>query len=141
MSPRNFAAPNRVAILVQMPRWNYLKLGWVATWPDPAASVPSGPQIRQFVLAKQGAGGERVQIVRALDDATAVTEIALDGMVASIQMLGDFPARHALETGLDCPTPNLVCRTFAFHPALENACPRPQRHFCASCRRCQINTE
>jgi len=92
-----------------------LHLRPVAPRTNPTAPIPDGAQLHQLLFSKQRSGGERIQMVGALNHATAAAEIALDRVMAPPQLLCDFATGYALETCLDCPTPDLIGWTYAPH--------------------------
>src|SRR5262245_4133886 len=81
-------------------------------------------------------------MIGALNHATTAAEIALDRVMAPTQLLRDLAAGYALETCLDCPTPDLIGWTFASHLIpLKNAnTAAAQVVFARSLTRRQIKT-
>ena len=61
---------------------NALHFGLVTTGANPTAPVPNGAQLSQFLFGKESVGGERVQMIGAVDHASTTAQISLDGFVA-----------------------------------------------------------
>src|SRR5262245_48640068 len=59
-------------------KWrSWLDFGAVATWANPAAPIPNCTKFQQLLFSKQCFGGERIQMIPVLADASATTEITL----------------------------------------------------------------
>ena len=73
-------------------RWRRLGCRPIASVPNPAAPVPDGAGVQQFLLAEKRLGDQRMQMVGAADRGAATAEIAFDGFIFAVETCAQFQA-------------------------------------------------